>query len=153
MNPIRFPNIRSRLVADTLALVTFAFAVGMFAEVVVSGLSLYQSLQSRLMAIPLNTAVARPYGMYRDWLFSRTRGRQRGKLLQMAVDIFAMWTFMMPQYAAVLFFVGAAPGQIFTACVTISVLMLLIGRPYGLYLELWRRIFGLVEVERLQNCK
>jgi len=151
MNPIRVPDIRRRLVADTLALVTFAFAVGMFAEVVVSGLSLYQSLQSRLMAIPLNTAVARPYGMYRDWLFFKTRARQKGRFVRGVVDIFALWTFMTPQYAAVLFFVGAAPGQILTACLTISVLMSVIGRPYGLYLELWRRIFGLVEVERLHS--
>jgi hypothetical protein len=149
MKTIRFPNIRTKLFADTISLVTFAFAVGMFAEVVVSGLSVFQSLQSRLMAIPLNTAVARPYGIYRDWLFSRTRARERGKLLRITVDIFAMWTFMMPQYAAVLFFVGAAPGQILTACLTISVMMTMIGRPYGLYLELWRRLFGIVETETL----
>lgn len=149
MNALRFPNIRTKLVADTLSLVTFAFAVGMFAEVVVSGLSVFQSLQSRLIAIPLNTAVARPFGIYRDWLFSRARARQRGKLARIAVDIFALWSFMMPQYAAVLFFVGAAPGQILTACLTISVVMTMIGRPYGLYLELWRRLFGIVETEPL----
>jgi hypothetical protein len=153
MRNFRFCSISASLLADTLALVTFAFAVGMFAEVVVSGLSIFQSLQSRLMAIPLNTAVARPYGMYRDWLFFKTRAREKGRLAPAAVDIFALWTFMMPQYAAVLFFVGAAPAQILTACLTVSVLMSLIGRPYGLYLELWRRVFGLVEVERLHKPK
>ncbi len=97
MNAIRFPNIRTRLVADTISLVTFAFVVGMFAEVVVSGLTVFQSLQSRLMAIPLNTAVARPYGIYRDWLFARTCAREKGRMVRAAVDIFALWTFMMPQ--------------------------------------------------------
>lgn len=149
MKTLRFPNIRTRLFADTLSLVTFAFAVGMFAEVAVSGLSVFQSLQSRLIAIPLNAAVARPYGIYRDWLFAGTRARQKGRWVRTVVDIFALWTFMMPQYAAVLLLVGAAPGQILTACLTISIVMTMIGRPYGLYLELWRRLLGIVENETL----
>jgi hypothetical protein len=85
--------------------------------------------------------------MYRDWLFAGTRAREKGKMVRTAVDIFALWTFMTPQYAAVLFLIGAAPGQILSACLTISVLMSVIGRPYGLYLELWRRLFGIVETE------
>ncbi len=147
MNGIRFPNIRTKLAADTVALVSFAFAVGMFAEVAVAGLTVFQSLESRFMAIPLNTLVARPYGIYRDWLFEKTRARQRGRLLRIAVDIAALWTFMMPQYAAVLFFVGAGPAQILSACLTISAVMSVVGRPYGLYLELWRRIFGSAEIK------
>ena len=141
MRKFCFSQIRASLAADTLALVTFAFAVGMFAEVVVSGLSVAQSLQSRLMAIPLNAAVARLYGMYRDWLFTKTGARKGGRLKRFFVDVVALWSFMMPQYAAVLFFVGAEPAQILSACLTISAVMTVIGRPYGIYLELWRRLF------------
>ncbi|MGD8389612.1 MAG: L-alanine exporter AlaE, partial [Desulfobacteraceae bacterium] len=53
-------SLQSRTVADTFAMVTFAFAVGMIVEVVFSGLTLDQSFQSRLLAIPMNMIIARP---------------------------------------------------------------------------------------------
>jgi len=128
------------LIADTFALVTFAFIVGMFVEVVLSGLTFQQSFQSRLFAIPLNSIVARPYGRYRDWMFAVTKAERKGRTVRIAADIAAFSTFMIPQYAAVLVWVGAAPSQIFVACATVVVLSLAVGRPFGLYLVFCRKI-------------
>jgi hypothetical protein len=126
------------VVADTFAMVTFAFVVGMLIEVVLSGLSLGQSLQSRLLAIPLNVAIARPYGIYRDWLFRATHAETGNRIARTLVDILAFSTFMLPQYAAVLWWVGAGPLQIVTACACVAVMSLVVGRPYGLYMVLCR---------------
>jgi hypothetical protein len=126
-------------VADTFSLVTFAFAVGMAVEVLVSDLTVAQSMHSRLLAIPLNAVVARPYGVYRDWLFARGGGR--GRALRILLDIFAFTTFMMPQYALVLWWVGAAGAQILSACLSVLLLSIVIGRPYGLYLVVCRNLF------------
>ncbi|MCG6893697.1 MAG: L-alanine exporter AlaE [Desulfobacteraceae bacterium] len=125
-------------VADTFSLVTFAFAVGMAIEVLLSGLTISQSMHSRLMAIPLNAVVARPYGVYRDWLFSRCS--DRGRALRVLLDVFAFTTFMMPQYALVLWWVGAEGAQILSACLSVLLLSLVIGRPYGLYLVMCRNL-------------
>lgn len=131
---------RSTIAADTFALVTFAFVLGMFVEVVLSGLTLGQSLQSRLLAIPLNVIIARPYGLYRDWLFARSRAENRGRFVRAVVDIIAFSTFMLPQYAGVLWWVGAELPQILTACGTVVAMSLAVGRPYGLYLGFCRKI-------------
>ncbi len=135
-------KLQSKLAADTFALVTFAFAVGMFIEVVVSGLSVAQSLQSRLMAIPINMITARPYGAYRDWLFTLMRAGQRGGILKAAIDIAAFISFMLPQYALILIIAGANGFQVLSACATIMATSLIIGRSYGLYLGWCRGMFN-----------
>jgi hypothetical protein len=129
-----------KLIADTFALVTFAFAIGMFVEVVLSGLTLEQSIQSRLFAVPLNVIIARPYGQYRDWLFITAKAESRGRFIRTVTDITAFLTFMIPQYAAVLAWIGAGLSQILIACFSVVVLSLLVGRPYGLYLTFCRRL-------------
>lgn len=131
---------RAKMAADTFALVTFAFAVGMFVEVILSGLTLQQSLQSRLCAIPLNVIAARPYGLYRDWLFDAAGTEYRGRLARILADILAFSTFMLPQYAAVLWWVGAGLSQILIACGTVAAISIAIGRPYGLYMVFCRRM-------------
>ncbi len=130
----------ARLLADTAALVTFALAVGMFVEVVISGLTVIQSAQSRLMSIPLNMIAARPYGIYRDWLFARFGAERRRPVFKTLIDILAFSSFMLPQYALVLLIVGADVLQTASACLTLILLSAFIGRPYGLYLELCRRM-------------
>lgn len=131
---------RRQMAADTFALVSFAFVVGMVVEILVSGLTFHQSLQSRLLAIPLNFVVARPYGLYRDRLFGITKAESRTRIVRALVDIAAFSTFMMPQYAAVLGWVGADWGQIAVACGTVAAMSIAVGRPYGLYLVFCRRL-------------
>ena len=70
-----------------------------------------QSLQSRLLAIPLNVAIARPYGIYRDWLFRATHAETGNRIARTLVDILAFSTFMLPQYAAVLWVGGRRPAS------------------------------------------
>jgi hypothetical protein len=125
------------LLADTVALVTFAFGVGMAVEILVSGLTLHQSLASRLLAVPLNALTARPYGLYRDCLFSLAGGT---RLRALALDTFAFASVMIPQYACVLWWVGAEPHQIAAACGSVLAISLVIGRLYGLYLVICRRL-------------
>lgn len=133
-------RLNLNLLADTIALVSFAFVVGMAVEIGLSGLTLEQSLHSRLLAIPLNALIARPYGLYRDFLFRRTAADHKSRYMRILIDITAFLTFMMPQYAAVLWWVGADIIQILIACFTVMVLSLVVGRPYGLYLVFCRKV-------------
>jgi L-alanine exporter len=55
-----------KFLADTFALVVFSTLAGMFAELLVAGMTLLQSAQARLTAIPMMLMTARPYGVFRD---------------------------------------------------------------------------------------
>lgn len=137
--------IKSKMFADIFALVSFAFVVGMFVEVVISGMTMFQSLQSRSMAIPLNMLVARPYGVFRDWMFSGLGVHKSRWLSKTAVDMLALTVFMVPQYVTVLLIVGAETAQIVSASISLVLMTMIIGRPYGFYLDFCRKWFGFVK--------
>jgi hypothetical protein len=139
-------NYSSYILADTFALVSFAFIVGMFVEVILSGLTFEQSIQSRLWAIPLNAIIARPYGIYRDRLLVMINAGKKGKFIRFLIDIVAFITFMVPQYIAVLYWIGANPQQIIVACVTVTTMSLVIGRPYGLYMDSCRKVLEKIKI-------
>ena len=131
-----------RVAADVFAMITFSTALGMGIEILVSGMSFDQSIHARLMAIPVNLLTGRPYGVFRDWLFRRLNV-QPGRPLQKAlVDTLAFVLFQIPLYAAVLVASGATPSQILKACAAMSGFFTLSGRPYGVFLDLCRRIVG-----------
>lgn len=127
---------------DPFALVTFAIVVGMVVEVVISGLTIAQSVQSRLVAIPVNMVTARPYGAYRDWFFTLTSADRKNQVFKTLIDMVAFVSFVVPQYALILFITGAHADQILTACITVAGASPLIGRSYGLYLVWCRGMFN-----------
>jgi len=61
-------------------------------------------------------------------------------MARVAVDVLAFSTFLLPQYAAVLWWVGAGPFQILSSCAAVAATSLAIGRPYGLYMVFCRRL-------------
>lgn len=131
-----------RMIADTVAMIAFSLIVGFFVEIVISGMTLAQSLQSRLTSIPANLITARPYGIYRDWVLKQFRASKEYPIRTFVGDTIAFLTFQIPLYAVILLISGASPGQIVTACGTVVVISAISGRPYGYFLDLVRRIFG-----------
>lgn len=134
-------NMR-RCLADTFAMVIFSTIVGVFVEVVVAGLALEQSARIRLSAIPVMLLAGRPYGMYRDWLFRLLGNKSPGPFKAAVLDTFANVTFQVPVYSCLLALNGATVGQILTAVGSIILIIVLSGRPYGLFLVWIRRLFG-----------
>lgn len=128
------------LVVDTAAMIVFCTVTGMMVEVGISGLTWTQSAQARLAAIPLNLLTARPYGVYRDWLFHKLGAHQGGRLRVTGVDVLCFVTFQVPVYAAVLLAAGATLQQLVASCTTMTLLSAFMGRPYGAFLELCRRL-------------
>jgi hypothetical protein len=127
-----------RFLSDTFAMIVFSTVFGMAIEILVSGMTLGQSMQSRATAVPANLITARPYGMFRDWVF-RTMDADEGSELRKGVaDIFAFVLFQIPLYASILWSTGANAHQIVTACGTVTILSVFMGRPYGLFLDFCR---------------
>lgn len=131
-----------RFLADTFAMIAFSTAVGLFIEVVVAGLTLNQSLRIRLAAVPVIFLAARPYGLYRDWLFRRAGDGQLHEVRSTLLDTFANTSFQAGLYAALLAVNGVHGPQLAKALLSVVAVSLVGGRAYGLFLNSIRRLFG-----------
>ncbi|AOR62439.1 L-alanine exporter AlaE [Pectobacterium wasabiae] len=128
--------------ADTFALVVYCFIIGMAIEIMLSGMSFEQSLSSRLLSIPVNIAIAWPYGLYRDRVLNMAKRRGGDHFLVRSVaDLFAYVSFQSPVYAVILWVIGANPAQILTAVTSNLVISMVMGVTYGYFLEYCRRLF------------
>ena len=132
--------------ADTFALLVFSTVSGMFAELVIADMTLTQSAQARVTAIPIMLVTARPYGVFRDWVFKLIGANTGGRVRQALADIGAFVAFQLPVYATILLLSGANLRQVAAACATAAIILAISGRPYGIFLEMCRRLFGVVSM-------
>ena len=118
---------------DTAATVTFFTVVAALSELLIAGMDPKQVLIARLIMIPVMMATARPYGLWRDWFFSKTRPQRW--LTNLVGDIIAFITFQVPVYVVTLALAGATASEIAAAVSASIVFMILLSRPFGIYLE------------------
>ena len=125
-------------IADIIAMVSFSYATGMGIEVGIAGMTWSQSFFSRNASIPLNMLTARPFGVFRDSLRSRSGAKHWAT--SAAVDLVAFVCFQIPIYLVVLTLSGASTEQIVTAVSSVIGLFFFMGPPYGKWLDLCRRV-------------
>lgn len=135
------PNLRrTAFVADTTALILFFTATGIINERWIAEMAWDQVLQARLIGAVLMVPVARPYGLWRDWVMQHAGSSRVSKLLW---DSVALVTFQVPIYVAIIAFSGATGGGLLRGTLGATLMMLLLGRPYGAFLNWVRKMFGL----------
>lgn len=128
------------VIVDTLATIVFFTTVAAATEIFVAGMEPQQVLLTRLVMAPMMILTGRPYGLWRDWFFRTTRPTVSWS--KTLIDGVAFLTFQLPIYAITLVFVGADRGEIFTLLGSTAILMLIVSRPFGLFLEAVRRMAG-----------
>jgi len=128
--------------ADIAAAIIFFTIVAMVAELTIIGLSLAQTIDARIAAIPIMILTARPYGFYRDWIFEVFSAGNRNAFAKAVIDTAIFISFQLPVYATILAWVGATWSQILVACGTTIILMIIFARPFGLFLDFVRGLFG-----------
>ncbi|GIC79165.1 L-alanine exporter AlaE [Moritella sp. F3] len=138
---VKAPFCVRNAAADTFAMVVFSFVVGMLIEIFISGMSFQQSLASRMVSIPVNIAIAYPYGLYRDVIIKNCAKLMKNKLSKQLGDTFAYVSFQSPVYALILLSVGADFAQIVTAVSSNAVVSCFVGVFYGQFLDLCRKLF------------
>ena len=131
-----------RFIVDTAAMVVFSTFLGAFVEIVLTGLEPIQSFWIRLAAIPVMLITGRPYGIYRDMLFERFGKRRRSRLSSLLIDSVANLTFQVPMYLGLLAWGGASIRQMIVAATSVAFLAAISGRPYGVFLNGCRKLFG-----------
>ncbi|WP_047043844.1 L-alanine exporter AlaE [Vibrio mexicanus] len=127
--------------ADTFAMVVFCFITGMIIEIFISGMTFEQSLASRTLSIPVNIAIAWPYGMFRDFMLRQGKRLSDTGFMKNVADLVAYVLFQSPVYAAILFTVGASTDQIITAVASNAVVSCGMGVLYGYFLDQCRKWF------------
>ena len=131
---------RRAFIADTAALILFFTTTGIVNERFVVGMEWEQVLHARLLGAVLMVPVGRPYGLWRDWLMRRAGP---GRMSQVLWDSFALVSFQVPIYAGIIAVSGASGRGLLMGIVGATLMMLLLGRPYGAFLNVVRSMFGL----------
>ena len=127
--------------ADTFAMVVFSFVAGMAIEIFVSGMTFEQSLASRMLSIPVNIAIAWPYGVFRDYMLRKGSRLSPSSWMKNLADLLAYVLFQSPVYAAILWTVGADMDQIITAVTSNAAVSCVMGVIYGYFLDVCRKMF------------
>jgi hypothetical protein len=138
---MRFSDGVRAFIADTLALVVFFTLTSGLNERFVAGMAWDEVLVSRSIGAVLMVLTARPYGLWRSWLLAKIDPSTRwGSML---ADTAALLIFQVPIYVAIIIAGGAEGQAIVLGTLGFAALMLVLGRPYGLWLDFVRRLFGL----------
>lgn len=139
--PGSLPNHpRRAFIADTAALILFFTTTGIVNERFIAGMRWEQVLHARLLGALLMVPVGRPYGIWRDWLLRYSRPNRLSRLFW---DSLALVSFQVPIYAAIIAISGASGRGLFVGILGATAMMLLLGRPYGAFLNAVRSMFGL----------
>lgn len=139
-DPGHTPDRRRAFMADTAALIVFFTTTGVINERFIAGMSWDQVLHARLLGAVLMVPVGRPYGVWRDFML---RHAGPGRLSQLLWDSAALVSFQVPIYAAIIAISGASGMGLWRGVLGATVMMLVLGRPYGAFLNGVRRLFGL----------
>jgi hypothetical protein len=131
---------RRAFIADTLALILFFTATGIINERFIAGMSWEEVFMARLLGAALMVPVARPYGLWRDWLMQHA---SETRLSRLVWDNTALMTFQVPIYAAIIAISGAKGGGLLSGILGAAIMMLVLGSPYGVFLNWIRGLFGL----------
>lgn len=99
-----------------------------------------QVFQARLTGAVLMVPVARPYGLWRDFLMKRASD---ARLSQLLWDSLALVSFQVPIYGLIIASTGASGAGLLWGILGATVMMLFLGRPYGAFLNWVRTLFGL----------
>lgn len=128
-------------IADTLALVVFFTIASGLNERFIVGMNWDEVVVSRAIGAPLMVLTARPYGLWRDWFLTRMAPSSRLGCLMM--DTLALLAFQVPIYVAIIVAGGAEGVEILKGAIGFASLMLVLGRPYGIWLDFIRGLFVL----------
>ena len=129
---------------DVFAMNTFSYMVALPIELGISGMSWNEHLQVRLVALLLNTVVARPFGLWRTFILKKFRITDTSSFWNTyKADTLAFLSFQLPLYVGNMVLGGASTSEIISAGITVSVVAGLLGRPYGIYLDWIRKQCGL----------
>ena len=129
-----------RFIVDTVATVVFFTIVATLTELFVAGMEPREVLTTRLIMMPMMVITGRPYGAWRDWFFKTTKPTVSWS--KTIIDGLAFVSFQLPIYALTLIIAGADQKEVIILLTSTAILMLIVSRPFGIFLEAARTWAG-----------
>ncbi|MCV2885846.1 L-alanine exporter AlaE [Aestuariibacter sp. AA17] len=127
---------------DIWAMNSFSYAVALPIELVIAGMSWQEHVKVRAVALLLNTLVARPFGVWREFVFIKLGLSHHQHWFRLYLgDTLVFLSFQMPLYLGNMYLGGADSIEMLKAALTVSLIAGLLGRPYGMYLDWLTRKF------------
>lgn len=131
-----------RFLVDILALNIFIIFTAFFVEVVFSGISWDVFWYGRLIMIIPNIITVEPYNMTRIWIGGKLGIWKSDRLHQIIRDTIVFILYRVPLIFIVLTLLGAPVHKVLTACMVAVLISGFTGRPYGIFLDWMRKVFG-----------
>jgi len=132
-----------KFLIDTCSMLFFTTATGMIIELGIAGLTLMQSIASRVMWILPNLVTGGAYASYMFWW--RKIFGFKNLLGTSFSDIIAFLTFQTPIYIIILIFAGADLSQIIKATTSVTFMAPILGVTAGWFVSWIRRLCNVNE--------
>ena len=129
-----------RTIVDTGATIVYFTTFAGLTEYFIAGMDPAEVLTTRLVMVPLMVLTARPYGLWRDTVFRRVS--PSSGWAKTALDVVAFVSFQLPIYVATLIYAGADTREILILVAAVLPQMLILSRPFGIFLNYVRRVAG-----------
>lgn len=126
---------------DTIAMNIFIILVAFFVEVIFSGIPLSIFWKGRLVMIIPNTLTVVPYAKTRMFLEKKLNFIKNIKMKFICRDTIVFILYRVPLVFIVLYILGTPTKQIISACTISTLISGFTGRPYGIFLDWFRKIF------------
>jgi hypothetical protein len=139
-------SVKGYLVDTTGRILFYVPAIGVW-EKLVAGMENEEVLKSRTGAVVINFFFGRFHGKVREWLSHLTRtGEDSSRLRKLAVDTASSTLVGLTSYSTVLYFSGASLDEAIVALPFGLLFTSSTGRPFGRFLDWYRRAWGATPV-------
>lgn len=128
---------------DITASITFYTPIMAPMEYFIADMSGEEVLKSRSSAIGIAFLAARPNGIFREWWARKWNATpESSRIKKILVDTSSLMVFQIPTYITILTISGASLSEIVVALPTGLAIGVTAGRPYGYFLDKWRKLWG-----------
>lgn len=109
-----------------------------------SGMDPEEIVQTRSYGVISHLIIGRPYGIFREWWINFWNTTSSSSFQQkLLVETSARLIMQTPVYATLLYASGASLGEIALALPSGLAMAIATGRPFGYFLDKWRRYCGI----------
>lgn len=127
---------------DTSGVLLFQNPVFGTNEYFIAGLELDEIISTRIGMSTISLLSSRPYGKFREyWAKICKTSPGDSNLRKYLTDVSANIVFYVPIYGGILYTSDVSSDEVGIALSTATALAVVIGRPYGWFLDKWRKIF------------
>lgn len=135
-----------RFIVDTITLNIFIIFVAFIVEIVLSGIPFSIFWRGRLIMIVPNIITVEPYNRTRIWIGKKLGVWKRERMHQIVRDTLVYLIYRVPLIFIVLLFLGTPLLKVLSACISATLVSGFTGRPYGIFLDYMRKVFGVGNV-------